>query len=125
MEFFPRELCQKLMEMGCVSESGFYWYEFKDGRLLVGREVEDFYVEYEPKKLCQAFCQNDFTGCTERARENAKKRWGVVEYGGDFREAGPSETTELWILKRHAMIDHKGPAHEFVAMGLEDKDGSN
>lgn len=53
MKFAPLELCKKLVELGCKSES--LWVSEKPERL-----------DY----LIPAFCQNDFTGCHEQAKKN-------------------------------------------------------
>lgn len=150
MEFFPRELCEKLVKLGCVSESRMYW-----GRLICEPDsVKDsvwFDVEYSgglilkriapygladgmnvfnPKRnmiFCvPIFIEQDFTGCSEIARENAVKRWGAVHTQPnsgspicltcgclDFKNH--STCAEHF---RHAMIDYKGLAWGFVAKGL-------
>lgn len=71
----PRELCEKLQAMGCVSESGWGW---PDNML---EEKSPVYLgRYAPGDI-QAFFQNDFTGATERADENCKIVWP-----GDFKK---------------------------------------
>lgn len=71
-QFAPRELCERLQKVGCVSESGFYWekYPTLEDQVVYG----DFLPFVEPDKTF-AFVQNDFTGATLQARKNAEIVW--------------------------------------------------
>lgn len=73
MTFYSKSLSQKLQNMGCVSESGFYW---------VGSEVQ--YLGYiasrgdftpNPKLTPYSLSPYDFCGPSETARKNAEIRW--------------------------------------------------
>lgn len=70
MNFFPRELCEKLEKIGCKSESeNFYVPAHVSTHPLYNLELE--YVNKEDlEKSIPAFYQNDITGCHEQAREN-------------------------------------------------------
>ena len=69
MKFLPRDICEKLVEKGCVSESRAYW--FWDGCLWVIRYGDDFH----PKINTRAFIFQDFCGISEQAKKNCEILW--------------------------------------------------
>lgn len=116
MIFFPRELCERLEKLGCKSESGYWWIKNYDGTWRTKPEYRSLLRVYSPASkgfYVPAYYQNDFTGCSEQARENAKIRWGyhyVCRFSGkepdhcgccdDYCQAQPA-----FGFHRHAMID--------------------
>lgn len=66
--FAPKDLCEKLQKMGCVSESGFYWTRFG---IIHEKDLGDA----PERRHAYAFDQNDFTGSTWRARQNSEIAW--------------------------------------------------
>lgn len=112
MKFFSRELCERLQELGCKSDSSdqvwFYDQEAykshdSDWFLDYRHTVDDCYGDVP---TIPVFSQNDFTGCHQQAKENAKLVWGATcpenpcPTGDDDR---PHEW--VWGNHRHAMID--------------------
>lgn len=104
MKFAPLELCKKLVELGCKSESGFHWCHYfkREG----GLNFNSLCVHEElPIPI---FEQNDFTGCHEQARENAKLVWGDMKVMDvDLNEEGDVVHSHIkfWQGKRQDMIE--------------------
>lgn len=97
MKFFSRENCDKLKKLGCVSELGFVWSVYETPICI----IDPTYVVYHDEDNTPAFIEQDFTGSSNQAKENAKKRWGDKHIGGTDRHVYP--TAYEW--HRHAMID--------------------
>lgn len=96
--------------MGCKSESEFYWCyledEKTDGRWVLSPICESAY--YYSKERIPAFSQNDFTGCDEQARENARIVWGnnIIHPTSTCDECGTKYNQKFnWQIHRHRMID--------------------
>lgn len=89
MDFIPKEICEKLMEMGCVSDASFRWciYEDSDGSDWMPLELylsDDPWLADEIKDprfynykytIIYAFTPWDFVGTSELARKNANILW--------------------------------------------------
>ncbi len=75
----PREICQKLMRLGCGGDMRSFWVK-KDGELIVWVSPVplNFFNLPEEHRLSnvQVFFQNDFTGATEQADDNLKILFG-------------------------------------------------
>ena len=108
MTYFKKDLCEKLVEMGCMAgviESdnifgiGFYYSETE---LCLHDELSA-----KALRLIPAFIEQDFTGSSEQARKNAEIVWHgrhVLEDGGGyFRD------TEKYKVMRHELIDSDNP----------------
>ena len=91
MKVFSRELCEKLQKLGCKGESDLGFVEY-NGNWFPAYMASD----EDNRKLIPVFSQNDFTGCHEQAKDNAKIVWGNGESGVWRHE---------YIRLRHAMIE--------------------
>ena len=120
----PRELCEKLQEMGCVSESGLLWSvskNMKTGEIIEAIVLAEshfpfsFRMRYFDEVLehiedCPLFVQNDFTGATERARKNASLFCKATKWmpgSGRYLHECSYSTDALDITDqlRHRLID--------------------
>jgi hypothetical protein len=68
MNFFPRELCEKLEKLGCKSETEMFWAL---SPINTWQIFDSAYVADDPAPV-PAFYQNDFTGCHLEAWGNMK-----------------------------------------------------
>lgn len=69
MRFFPKEICQKLVELGCVSSSNFIWKQ-------MNLDKNGYFTTYGFKSDLtdtEAFTLLDFIDTTEQAKENMEK----------------------------------------------------
>lgn len=113
-QFAPRELCERLQKLGCMTESGFYWQKGWEGQrdLLVYRNPDCSLCTFEPfqDKFVPAFFQNDFTGATEQADDNLKKALSIrtevtIEENKPLLDTIRSQVV---IQAKHILIDcHK------------------
>lgn len=97
MKFAPKELCKKLIKMGCKSDH----FGYQNDRLI--------HYSNGPRELLlfgeiiPAFTLEDFVGTHEQAKENAKIVWGD---DGKYRMNNPKKE---WVLvydfHRHKIID--------------------
>lgn len=56
--------------------------------------------------MVPCFSQNDFTGCHEQARENAKIVWGDACHEKPCHTGDDDRPHDwVWVNHRHAMID--------------------
>lgn len=105
----PRELCEKLQTMGCVSESDWFYPANDPDRVEPICYEQLIFDSGSPKIFC--FEQNDFTGATERARENSIIAFGDGPVNDDCPAcAGKPEDLDGHLMSafdfhRHAMID--------------------
>jgi len=104
MIFFSRQMSERLAKLGCKSESRFQWH--------VGCRHEGFGPFYEERRFklgCRtlaAFFQNDLTGCSEQARENAMIVWGSFNVSGECPCCcNDNPTIPSFARHRHAMLD--------------------
>lgn len=70
MNFLPRDICEKLVEKGCKSESGLWYLSTLPGVHYIWLDED----KYHP--ICQAFIFQDFCGISEQARKNSKILFG-------------------------------------------------
>lgn len=106
-QFAPKELCEKLQAMGCKSESDFIWAPQKSPAGSI-----DYILIYRfgESSMTAALTQNDFTGATDQARQNAKIVWGESSYNGVKYLTDDNYSTDCMTnveSHRHAMIDSK------------------
>ena len=101
MNFCPKDLCEKLVKMGCKSESGDVY----------SCEAKEILSGCTPCENCTpAFTLEDVVANTEQAKENARIVWGdsaqpmVVS-----REERDFLIKVLVDDKRHKMIDAPDP----------------
>lgn len=95
-KFAPIDLCKKLVELGCRSDSGFVYPPGRDKPT-----DDDKWWSWDSNyPNTTAFYQNDFTGCHEQARENAKLVWPGSRDNPDY-----GEYYENHDQQRHEMID--------------------
>ena len=93
MNFTPKKLCEKLVKMGCKSDTNIRFYKC-DPDPIRGVQIPAFTLE-------------DFVANTEQARENAKIVWpGVTAVDANDPLEG---NLSAWALNRHAMIDADDP----------------
>lgn len=81
MNFLPRDICEKLVEKGCQSESGFYYVK----RSLLGYATDPTWVSlpaYGNPRLhggyvdyVHSFIFQDFCGISEQAKKNCEILW--------------------------------------------------
>jgi hypothetical protein len=89
MKFFERDLCEKLVELECVSDGLFWFHNDRDYPLYFNSDRDSFI-----KRNCQPmFTLYDFIAPTEQARKNCEI---VCLYGfhDDFRIALMQRETE-------------------------------
>lgn len=100
MKFFKKELCKKLLKLGCVSESDmFHWFgPGIDGEHLLHRSkfYPDDYLENREGNL-PAFSIYDFLSDEEYCKENCKKVFGEKEHPGAW--------SFDWENERHRWLD--------------------
>lgn len=100
MRFLDKPTCEKLVKMGCVSESEFYfWLDPLNDAYKPVPGVPFFSREEIPFKV-SAFTLEDFVGTHEQAKENCRILWGLKsELDGMY----------LWkhacYAKRHKILD--------------------
>lgn len=99
MRFLPKEICEKLIEMGCKNQCFFYWYKDLYDYPIVDKSN---YKEEFPEHYIPAFSLEDFVGTHEQAKENAKIIWSGVEAISDDPLDGNGPK---WLLNRHELID--------------------
>lgn len=125
MNFFPRELCEKLEKIGCKSESDFFYRERRSvlGEWIwesipqIGRPHNEYGVGPQYGSLIPAFYQNDFTGCHEQAWGNMKM---IMESRG-IKDLEWGEMARDVAYYRHQLIMQKDPAEYIEAKLLGDK----
>lgn len=120
MKFLERKICEKLMNMGCKSESGFYWLDSPDYPSLKS-ELERLYVDEYIETATIAFCLEDFVGTTDQARENCKKLFGL-EHRISHEDQGRQFDRYCKCCKcaRHAITDSNDWV-EYITKTLKDK----
>ena len=99
MNFAPKDLCEKLVKMGCRT-SGFYHYggdQMK--RQWLGVDGGITYSEN-----VSAFTLEDFVANTEQAKENAKIVWNE-----ELKSYGLPPPTINHEYYRHLLIDAPDP----------------
>lgn len=119
MTFIPKSTCEKLEEMGCVSENtDIYWSAQHQNKLIKGSY--DWCFEVKLPNI-PAFTPWDFVGTSERARENARILWGdmkvVANNGPHYKIYDPHTGFEH---NRHACIDSPD-AVEFIVRAVEER----
>ena len=103
-KYIPKDICKKLVRMGCVSESKFYY-------TIGGLQHCD--VHRYGGDLVPAFIPWDFVENSQKARENAKILWpqGIYKYGNAIKVD----------IARHDCID-SADAVEFIVRSVEAKE---
>ena len=104
MNFCPKDLCEKLVALGCKSISCAYWVEKSWGDDIEhGKQGMPFDVP--------AFTLEDFVANTEQAKENARNVWGTGIRG--YSVPNDAFTIIKWLepsdWNRHQMIDAPDP----------------
>ena len=120
-----REFSEKLQKMGCVSQSTYYWFrDNTDGIDKITNLPRDFMISISGGKVddpnIRVFEQNDFTGATEQARENARIVWGAAAEGNDVAENIRYKYGSTY--HRHSMIDHTAtPWWQYIERTMREK----
>lgn len=78
MRFLRKDLCEKLSELGCVSQSGFFWWKGHKEEVKSEKEsvwtLEFLGLDFEPSiSFIPAFDLSDFVENLPYAVENCKK----------------------------------------------------
>lgn len=127
MKFFSKKLCEKLQKLGCRSSSNHYWVWDVTGKEKFANPISEghlnsltFSEESKNYRCIDAFFQNDFTGCHEQAKENAKIVWGNIETYNDYT----GNINNSWDFHRHEMIDAPD-AEEFILATMKEARSSN
>lgn len=105
--YTPPEMSKKLVQLGCISQSGIYWVEEEKGRW-----DQLFYGEFEPiLDALPAFEFEDFAGPGEDATKNAGL---FIEKNGpfnlDFFNDGfePIEAFKLGLILSKNWVEEVG-----------------
>lgn len=107
-KYIPRTTCKKLVRMGCVSESGFFWPVFYEGEPHGPYKDKPYFNHSEP--VLEAFTPWDFVGTSKQARDNARILW--------VNMSDPYPCSRTF---RHDCIDSKD-AVEFIVRSVEAKE---
>ena len=75
VNFLPREICERLVEKGCKSESHYYWAQENKGDQPHYKYVSWSKRDKLIKPVCDAFIFQDFCGISEQAIINMDKLW--------------------------------------------------
>ena len=110
MKFFSKELSDKLQEIGCVSESKFY---YEDVSIEMSSSIRGpFYYSEEPEQpisyteIIPTFTIADFLNNEPYALENCKKIWGnKIRLEGSSNEIFYNLEGPAYLLFRHALLD--------------------
>lgn len=97
MKFFNKELCEKLLKLGCVSETRFYWSAFHTKKLVGGKDDLDF--NGNPIPNIQAFSVYDFLSDEEYSFGNCNK-----VFVGDW-EGSEYERRSMLVTERKTLVD--------------------
>ena len=95
MRFLPKTTCEKLVKMGCVSKSGFYYIKVTDEweeRAYYDPSGKD---RSEVEYCLSVFTLEDFLSTDEYAKENCRKIW-------------PDKSNDGQILIKYKMNTPKG-----------------
>lgn len=118
MEFLPKEICLKLLGMGCKSQCGFGYDSTGHIRKLPNDSIAGLALdEFGP--YTTAFTPWDFVGTSKQARENARILWGEEsvdslgttesqwreEVNAGHIKSGFASGEESYSYHRHACID--------------------
>lgn len=76
MNFLPRDICEKLVEKGCKSESGLWYLSTLPGVHYIWLDED----KYHP--ICQAFIFQDFCGISEQSKINRQILWPNFDING-------------------------------------------
>ena len=106
MKFASKDLCEKLVKMGCKSEARFGWGPYKEPICL----GDATFTMIHSMEIVPAFTLEDFVANTEQARENARIVWGTKDMTpSGYRGQIVSESWLSYNVNRHAMIDAPDP----------------
>lgn len=112
MRFLSKETCQRLVKIGCVSHSGFYYngngdigFSFVHNNDPSLGTSNSFLLEDE----IRIFILEDFLGTHEAAIENCKKVWGEIPVLDDiwvnFERPIEFKEDPAWVYMRHKILN--------------------
>lgn len=104
-EFAPLSLCKKLVALGCKSESMACWVieNYGADKAISYISLSGVVPGAIDGEVVVAFSQNDFTGATEQAVENAKKVWPKISNLSNPRKS-KGYMVNAFALQRNAML---------------------